>query len=80
VTSKGVGKNKKMIWVPKGCAHVEDGVDVQTSTVGTTHKANLGDYKDKRLINMVLIGHKDPDSDEVVNCLPLNPKSLVITS
>jgi hypothetical protein len=48
VASKGVGKNKKIMWVPKFCAHVEDRVDVQTSTIGTTHKAKLGDYKYKK--------------------------------
>jgi hypothetical protein len=42
VARKVVGKNKKMMWVPKDCAHVEARVDVQT------HKAKLGDYKDKK--------------------------------
>jgi hypothetical protein len=41
-------KNKKMMWVLKGCAHVEARVDVQTSMIRTTHKAKLGDYKDKK--------------------------------
>jgi dTDP-4-dehydrorhamnose 3,5-epimerase-like enzyme len=48
VARKGVGKNKKMMWVPKGYAHVEARVDVQTSTIRTTHETNKGDYKYKK--------------------------------
>jgi hypothetical protein len=46
--SQGCRKKKKMMWAPKHCAHVEARVDAQTSTIRTTNKAKLGDYKDKK--------------------------------
>ena len=33
--SKGIGKNQKMIWVPKGSARVEGGVKIRMSKTGT---------------------------------------------